>query len=70
MHEKIWFFAAVWMGLALIGSLVPIWIGISIATTLIDERARGIIRLEPSKLSRGRLPYPSHNKRPAYIGDL
>src|SRR6266700_5288257 len=31
MFENIWFIAAVWMGLALIGSLVSIWTGISVA---------------------------------------
>ena len=31
MFQNIWFVAAVWMGLALIGSLVSIWTGISVA---------------------------------------
>lgn len=31
MFQNIWFIAAVWMGLALIGSLVSIWTGISVA---------------------------------------
>src|SRR6266699_3340560 len=31
MFENIWFIAAIWMGLALIGSLISIWTGISVA---------------------------------------
>src|SRR5713101_4473575 len=31
MTQNIWFIAAVWMGLALVGSLVSIWTGISVA---------------------------------------
>ena len=31
MLENIWFIAAVWMGLALAGSLISIWAGISVA---------------------------------------
>ena len=31
MLENIWFIAAVWMGLALVGSLISIWTGISVA---------------------------------------
>jgi len=31
MLENIWFIAAVWMGLALAGSLFSIWTGISVA---------------------------------------
>lgn len=31
MAQNIWFFAAAWMGLALIGSLISIWTGVSVA---------------------------------------
>ena len=31
MFENIWFVAAVWMGLALVASLISIWVGISVA---------------------------------------
>ena len=31
MLENIWFIAAAWMGLALVGSLISIWTGISVA---------------------------------------
>ena len=31
MLNNIWFIAAIWMGLALVGSLISIWTGISVA---------------------------------------
>jgi hypothetical protein len=31
MLQNIWFIASIWMGLAFIGSLISIWLGISVA---------------------------------------
>jgi Kef-type K+ transport system membrane component KefB len=31
LFQNIWFVAAVWMGLALVASLISIWVGISVA---------------------------------------